>query len=82
MPTTVTEFTDFIGDGDPTAFLALDAMVVPSVDPVFTIDDEDTTVQNRSVDIGGLATQEVHIAFRNNSNDELLLFIDNIAVTE
>ena len=82
VPTTVTEFTDFVADGDPTAFLALDSMVVPSADPVFMIDDEETTVQNRTVDIGALATQEVHIAFRNNSNDELLLFLDNIAVVE
>lgn len=82
VPTTVTEFTDFIGDGDPTAFLALDPMVVPSADPAFEIAAEDGEIQNRSLDIGALNGQDVHIAFRNNSNDALLLFVDNIAVIE
>ncbi|MGH1341488.1 MAG: choice-of-anchor J domain-containing protein [Nannocystales bacterium] len=82
VPTTVTEFTDFVGDGDPTAFLALDSMVVPSAEPVFQIDEEEGSIQNRGVDIGGLAGQDVHVAFRNNSDDALLLFVDNIAVIE
>ncbi|MBV1859870.1 MAG: choice-of-anchor J domain-containing protein, partial [Nannocystaceae bacterium] len=82
VPTTVTEFTDFVGDGDPTAFLALDPLAVPSAEPAFEIPAEEGSIQNRSVDIGALAGQDVHVAFRNNSNDALLLFVDNISVIE
>jgi|GEM_PF-1340005 len=82
VPTTVTEFTDFIGSGDPTDFLALDSMVVPSVDPVFEVANEEPAQVWRSVDLAAVAGQEVHIAFRNNSNDLNLLAIDDIWVTE
>jgi hypothetical protein len=82
VPSDVTEFTDFIASGDPTAFLALDSMVVPSVMPVFEVEEEENTLQWRSVDLAGLATQEVYIAFRNDSDDDNLLLVDNIWVVE
>ncbi len=82
VPSTVTEFTDFIGDGDPTAFLALDDMVVPSAAPVFEVANEEPELQWHTVDLTAVAGQEVHIAFRNNSDDLNLLVVDNIWVTE
>ncbi len=82
VPTTVTEFTDFIGDGDPIAFLALDEGVIPSAAPVFEIAAEEADPQSRSVDIGALAGQEVHLAFRNNTEDGVVILIDDIAIYE
>lgn len=82
VPTTVTEFTDFVTGGDPTDFLALDDMVVPSAAPVFSVAVEEAEIQNHSVDIGALAGQEVQLAFRSTAFDGVLILIDNIAVYE
>lgn len=82
VPTTVTEFTDFVTGGDPTAFLALDDMVVPSAAPVFSVAAEEAEIQNRNVDIGALAGEEVHLAFHSTAFDGVLILIDNVAVYE
>lgn len=82
VPSSVAEFTGFIASGDPTDFLALDEMVVPSAAPAFEIANEEVELQWRSVDLAALAGEEVHVAFRNNSDDLNLLLIDNIWVTE
>ncbi len=82
VPTSVTEFTDFVTSGDPTDFLALDPVAVPSAEPVFAIEAEEATPQFRTVDLAALAGEEVHLVFRNNTDDALLLLIDNIAVIE
>ncbi len=82
VPSSVSEFTGFIAGGDPTDFLALDEMVVPSAAPVFEVANEETELQWRSVDLASVAAQEVYIAFRNNSDDLNLLLVDNIWVTE
>jgi hypothetical protein len=51
---------------------------------VFTIADEAQTLTMHSVDLAaaGFASELVYIAFRNNSNDEYLLLVDNIQVTD
>lgn len=82
VPTTVTEFTDFVMNGDPTNFLALDSMVVPSAAPVFMTAAESSSIQNHAVDISALAGQEVQIAYRLTTFDGFLLIVDNIAVYE
>ena len=82
VPSTVPEFADFVANGDPTDFLALDELVVPSAAPVFAVVAEEAELQSRSVVIGGLAGQNVYIAFRNNSDDMNLLLIDNVWVIE
>ncbi len=50
--------------------------------PLFTIANEATTFTPHQVDLAaaGYADQAVHFAFRNNSNDQFLLLIDNIRV--
>jgi hypothetical protein len=47
---------------------------------VFTIADEDTLLTPHTVSLAAYAGQNVYIAFRNNSNDDLLLSVDNIVV--
>jgi hypothetical protein len=49
---------------------------------VFSVAEENNTWTSRTVDLGayGLDGDTVHIAFRNNSNDKFLLFIDDINV--
>jgi hypothetical protein len=51
---------------------------------VFTIADEAQTLTMHSVDLAaaGFASELVYIAFRNNSNDEFILLVDNIQVTD
>ena len=46
----------------------------------FNIGAEMTDWQTRSVDLAAYAGQNIHIAFRNNSNDMFLLLVDNIFV--
>lgn len=51
---------------------------------LLTIPAENTTWTSRSIDLqaSGYSNQNVYIAFRNNSNDQFLLFIDDILVAE
>jgi hypothetical protein len=52
--------------------------------PVFAIDDEADVYTPHMVDLAaaGYANEDVYIAFRNNSDDEFILMIDNIQVLE
>ena len=49
---------------------------------LFAVGGEDSEVISRSADLGAYAGQTVHIAFRNNSDDKFLLFIDNIVIAD
>ncbi len=48
---------------------------------VFSIAAENSSWTDREVDLSGYAGQSVYIAFRNTSNDQFLLLIDDIEVT-
>ncbi len=78
---TDTDLMDFVMSGDPTAFLAAHT-------PVFTIDDENDMYTTRTLSaaagqpLNGLVGSTVHVFWRNNSNDDFILMIDNISVTE
>jgi hypothetical protein len=52
--------------------------------PVFTVGSEAAAFTPHVVDLAaaGYADQDVYIAFRNNSNDDFLLLIDNVQVTQ
>ena len=47
---------------------------------VFTVADEATAWTSQSVNLAAFAGQTVYIGWRNNSNDEFLLFVDDIVV--
>jgi hypothetical protein len=47
---------------------------------LLTIPAEQTTTQTRSISLGSFAGQTIYFAFRNNSNDKFLLYMDNIRV--
>jgi Cleaved Adhesin Domain len=51
---------------------------------LFTIADEADVFTSHMVDLAaaGYLNQDVYIAFRNNSNDEFILVVDNVQVTE
>jgi hypothetical protein len=49
--------------------------------PVFTIDDELQAFTQHQVSLSAYANQAVYIAWRNNSNDEFLLLLDNVQVS-
>ncbi len=51
-------------------------------DTVFSISAENTTWTTRIIDLSQYANQAVRIAWRNNSTDEYLLYVDNIVVFE
>ena len=51
-------------------------------DTVFSISAENTTWTTRILDLSDYANQAVRIAWRNNSHDEYLLYVDNILVFE
>lgn len=52
--------------------------------PLFLIPAENTSATARYADLAaaGYANQQVHLAWRNNSNDRFLLLVDNVAVVE
>lgn len=55
--------------------------------PIFTIDDEADPYASHMVDLSTLmpisyADEDVYIAFRNNSDDDFILVIDNVRVTQ
>jgi hypothetical protein len=51
---------------------------------LFTIADEASTFTSHTVDLAaaGYMNEAVYIAFRNNSNDEFVLVVDDVQVTE
>lgn len=49
--------------------------------PVFTVAGEAVTYTAQSADLSAFAGMDVHIAWRNNSNDQFVLLVDNISVT-
>ncbi|MDX2359400.1 MAG: choice-of-anchor J domain-containing protein [Crocinitomicaceae bacterium] len=53
---------------------------IPAFTPIFSIVDEDDTWTPQSVDLSAYAGQTVYLAWRNNSTDEFLLFVDDIVV--
>jgi len=48
---------------------------------VFSVAAENSSWTDREVDLSGYAGQSIYIAFRNNSNDQFLLLIDDIEVS-
>jgi hypothetical protein len=56
-------------------------MVTNSVE-IFTIPAENSIWTSRSVSLGAYAGQTIQIAYRNNSNDKYILYIDDITITQ
>jgi len=49
---------------------------------IFSIDAESSTLTERSAGLGNYAGQTIYLAWRNQSNDQFLLLVDNISVIE
>ena len=49
---------------------------------IFSIDAESFTLTERSAGLGNYAGQTIYLAWRNQSNDQFLLLVDNISVIE
>ena len=49
---------------------------------VLDVDAETTTISKRAVNMNAYVGQTIYFAFRNNSNDKFLLFMDNIQVVQ
>ncbi len=75
------DLMDFVMTGDPTAFLGAN-------DPILTIAAEETAYVTRTLSaaagepLEGLVGADVHVMWRNNSNDQFVLLIDNVSVTQ
>lgn len=74
------DLVDFVTTSDPTAFLA-------AHDPVLTIAAEESEVTTRTLSaaagepLEALVDTSVHVFWRNNSNDDFVLIIDNVSIT-
>ncbi|MBK9285240.1 MAG: choice-of-anchor J domain-containing protein [Sphingobacteriaceae bacterium] len=55
-------------------------LVANFTNTLFTIAAENSSWTHRVVDLSAFAGQSVHVAYRNNSNDMVVLFLDNVKV--
>ena len=67
-------------DGYEVRISTTDREVASFTEVPLTIPAEQTTTQTRSISLGAYAGQTIYFAFRNNSNDKFLLYMDNIRV--
>lgn len=49
---------------------------------LLTVPQENATLTRRAIDLRSYAGQSVHIAWRNNSNDQFILVVDNVLIRE
>jgi hypothetical protein len=68
--------------GPPTGGTGVLGNQITNSTQVFSIAAENTTWTNRSVSLSAYAGQSVYVGFRNNSNDQFLLLIDDIIVDD
>src|SRR5688500_9670238 len=67
-------------DGYEVRVSTTDQAVASFTDVLLTVPQELTTTQTRSVKLDAYIGQDIFFAFRNNSNDKFLLYMDNILV--
>jgi len=67
-------------DGYEVLLSTTDTELASFTTTLFSTDGEETTLTSRSAVISGFGGQTVYIAFRNNSNDKFLLYVDNVVV--
>ncbi len=67
-------------DGYEVRLSTTDKAVASFTNVLFTIPAELTTTQTRTVKLDAFIGQTIYFAFRNNSNDKFILFLDNIRV--
>jgi flagellar hook protein FlgE len=67
-------------DGYQVRVSTTDTELASFTDVVFSIPNEVSSWTDRLVGLGDYVGQTIHIAFRNNSNDQFLLLVDNILV--
>ncbi|MBL7923587.1 MAG: T9SS type A sorting domain-containing protein [Bacteroidia bacterium] len=71
-----------VSSGPPTGSAGNLGNMVSNSTQVFNIAAENTSWTARSISLSSFAGQSVYIAFRNNSNDQFLLLIDDVNVTD
>ena len=69
-----------ISNGPPNGSDGNIGNMLTNSDLVFSVSAENSTWTDREVDLSGYAGQSVYVAFRNISNDQFLLLIDDIEV--
>ncbi|HUR30885.1 MAG TPA: choice-of-anchor J domain-containing protein [Saprospiraceae bacterium] len=67
-------------DGYEVRISTTDREVASFTDVVLTVPQEMTTAQTRSLKLDAYIGKDIYFAFRNNSNDKFLLYMDNIRV--
>jgi hypothetical protein len=69
-------------DGYQVRISTTDDQVASFTSTLTTVTAEETTLKKRAANLDAYIGQTIHIAFRNNSNDKYLLFMDNISVLQ
>ena len=69
-------------DGYEVRLSTTTATVAALTTVLLTVPSESATWNSRSIDLSAYAGQTVHLAWRNNSNDQYLLAVDNIEIKE